>query len=294
MKHIFIINPTSGAKKGTEYAKYFEKYCQNNHIDYEIRYTKGPKDATAIVKSIKERSIIYSVGGDGTLSEIVQGIYGTKHYLSVFPAGTGNDFYRSLKEKEDGYFESSAFECNGRFVINVMSVGIDADINDNAFALKNNKKIPRSQIYNVALLKTFLNFKNRELEIEVDGQKRYANTTILAICNGKYYGGGFKVSPNSDLEDDYLDIILAENLGRFSILKILPKFVKGKHLSHPNVSVYRSKKIVIKSEYPLNAQVDGEHMLSTVYKIKMLPKKINIYNNKKFVDTIMEMDKENR
>lgn len=294
MKHIFIINPTSGEKKGTEYAKCFEKYCRNNNIDFEIRYTKGPKDATAIVKSIKEQSIIYSVGGDGTLSEIVQGIYGTKHYLGVFPSGTGNDFYRSLKEKEDGYFESSVFECNGRRVINVMSVGIDADINDNAFALKNNKKIPRSQIYNVALIKTFLNFKNRELEIEVDGKKHYANTTILAICNGKYYGGGFKVSPDSDLEDDYLNVILAQNLGRLGVLKILPKFTKGKHLDHPDVSTYRAKKVIIKSEYPLNAQVDGEHMLSTVYKIKILPKKIKIYNNKKFVETIFEMYKEGR
>lgn len=294
MKHIFIINPTSGEKKGVELAKYFEKYCHDNKIDYEIRYTKGPKDATSIVKSIKEQSIIYSVGGDGTLSEVVQGIYGTKHYLSVFPAGSGNDYNRSLREKEDGYFASSVFECNGRYVINNMSVGLDADANDKAFALKNSKKIPRKHLYTVALAKTFFEFKNRPLDIEIDGKKIKTNTTILAICNGKYYGGGFKVSPNSDLEDDYLDVISAENLGRLGIIAILPKFIKGKHLDNPHVTTYRCKKVVIRSEYPLNAQVDGEHMLSTIYKIKFLPKKINIYNNKKFVDTIFEMYKEGK
>ena len=68
-------------------------------MDYVIHYTKGKEDATEIVKQYTnnlEETIIYSVGGDGTLNEVVNGIANSNKILGIIPAGSGNDFVRSI------------------------------------------------------------------------------------------------------------------------------------------------------------------------------------------------------
>lgn len=288
LKHYFIINPISGTGLGINLSDNIKKYCHDNNIEYEIIFTKGPRDATAIVKNIKKKSLIFSVGGDGTLSEVVEGIYGSSHILGIIPSGSGNDFYKSLILKEDGLYKSAVYQVNDKLGINIMSVGIDAEVNDNAFIFKRNKKIPRGQVYNLALIYTFFKFKNTPLRIIIDGKEIKANTTLFIVSNGKYYGGGYKMSPNADFESDYLDLILVNNYSKLAIARIINKAKKGKHLNAKDIYSYKAKKIVIKSDKPISAQIDGEHMTNKIFKIKIMPKKINLYNNKQMIKEIIK------
>ena len=104
MKHIFIVNPTAGKGKALNTVKQIEKICKERNIEYEIHYTKASKDATKIArKYFLKKYIIFSVGGDGTLNEVVNGIIGSKNMLGVIPCGSGNDFYKTLEKIDDEY-----------------------------------------------------------------------------------------------------------------------------------------------------------------------------------------------
>ena len=97
MKRIFIVNPNSGGGKALKVVENIKKICEEDNLEHEIFFTDGPNDATRIAKKFRFSSnIIYSVGGDGTLNEVVNGVVGTNNLLSVIPCGSGNDFERTL------------------------------------------------------------------------------------------------------------------------------------------------------------------------------------------------------
>lgn len=287
MKYYFIVNPVSGKGKGNQLASKIRAYCQEKRLDYELIFTAGPKDATVIAKNIKEPAIIFSVGGDGTLAEVAAGVYGSNNLLGVIPGGSGNDYYRSLQEKEDGEHVSSVYEVNGEIGINVLNIGFDADINDNTYVFRRNKFIPPNQVYNAAILYTFMKYNPKEVEITIDGKTYNSNMTLCAVANGKYYGAGFHIAPKADISEEYLDVILVEDLTKLQILSLLGKLKKGTHINHPKVHTFKAKKIKIKSKLPISCARDGEHLNDKYYKIKVKSKQIRVFNNKQMVKDIL-------
>ena len=136
MKYVFIINPASGK---TDYNKIKENIIKTlENEDYEIYETKAPKEATQIANRFKneENTVVYSVGGDGTLNEVVNGIAEGKCKLGIIPTGSGNDFYRTLKETKNENIRLDLGKVNGRYFINIASVGMDAETCNNANKIK--------------------------------------------------------------------------------------------------------------------------------------------------------------
>ena len=163
MKHVFIVNPVSGRGKALKVSLGIKKICEEEKLDYEIHYTNGPKDATRIAKEVKgSKNIIYSVGGDGTLNEVLNGVIGTKNMLAVIPAGSGNDFYRTLSKMDDEMPLIDVGKVNGKYFLNVVSIGIDAEVAKNAEVMKK-LKVPTSQIYNASIVYTFFKYKFKEI-----------------------------------------------------------------------------------------------------------------------------------
>ena len=201
MKHVFIVNPVSGRGKALKVSLGIKKICEEEKLDYEIHYTNGPKDATKIAKKVKgSKNIIYSVGGDGTLNEVLNGVIGTKNMLAVIPAGSGNDFYRTLSKMDDEMPLIDVGKVNGKYFLNVVSIGIDAEVAKNAEVMKK-LKVPTSQIYNASIVYTFFKYKFKDIEFSVDNTRSKNKCTILTICNGKMYGGGYKIAPEALLSD---------------------------------------------------------------------------------------------
>ena len=98
-KYIFIINPNANRGRNREVKVRIDRVCKKRNLDYEIRFTYRRGSATKIVKVYQDKEyIIYAVGGDGLISEVVNGIVGTKNKLGVIPTGSGNDFARTMLE----------------------------------------------------------------------------------------------------------------------------------------------------------------------------------------------------
>lgn len=287
MKHVFIINPASGK---TDYDKIKENIIKTlENEEYEIYETKAPKEATEIASRFKneENTIVYSVGGDGTLNEVVNGIAEGKCKLGIIPTGSGNDFYRTLKEAQTENVRLDLGKVNGRYFINIASVGMDAETCNNANKIKSKIKLHSS--YYLALIHTFLTFKSKSLKLKIDKNVYAGDYIIAAICNGKYYGGGFKIAPVASFDDNQFDIYLVSKVGKLKLIKILLALLKSEHEKYNEVRKYTGKNITITSENNLIVNIDGEITISKNIEIEMIEDALIIYNNNELVQKIMNI-----
>ena len=287
MKYVFIINPASGKTDYDKIKQNIMKTLENE--EYEIYETKAPKEATEIASRFKneENTVVYSVGGDGTLNEVVNGIAEGKCKLGIIPTGSGNDFYRSLKEAQTENVRLDLGKVNGRYFINIASVGMDAETCNNANKIKSKIKLHSS--YYLALIHTFLTFKSKSLKLKIDKNVYAGDYIIAAICNGKYYGGGFKIAPVASFDDNQFDIYLVSKASKFKLIKILASLLKSEHEKYNEVRKYTGKNITITSENNLIVNIDGEITISKNIEIEMIEDALIIYNNNELVQKIMNI-----
>jgi YegS/Rv2252/BmrU family lipid kinase len=289
MRHLFIINPYAGKGKTSQYIPVIEELCKENSLEYIIEVTKAPGDATEIVRGYtsKEEMRVYSVGGDGTLNEVVNGMWGSKSSLAVIPSGSGNDFIRNiydnqnLKEilKDSIVGETAAVDLgklNGKYFINISSVGLDAEIAYKAIKLKKLPFIPSKFAYLLSIFITIFGYKSRKLKITMDDVEINSETLLIAIANGKFYGGGMKVAPTAEITDGCFDICHVKKVGPFKIIRLFPKLIKGIHGSIKEVSFYKSKNVRIICEEEFSVNIDGEVQRMKEVTFEIVPKAINV------------------
>ncbi len=277
---VFIINPVAGRGVANNISKKLEEIKEN---DWILEYTKNTTDATKLAKKYKNKAkIIYSVGGDGTLNEVVNGMIGGSAILGVIPGGSGNDFYKTIKNFNKP-LEIDLGEVNKRYFINVASVGIDAEIAKNANYLKN-KHINFKQIYNLSILYTFFRYKMASLSINNAEFKKY---TLLTACNGIYYGDGFKISPHSKLNDDILDVYTIKKVNKLKIIRALLKLLKGEHDELDYVKHLKVNSVKVKSKSVIPCNFDGEIFFDKNFEFKVSRHRITVLNDKKLINKII-------
>lgn len=284
MKHIFIVNPISGKGKTLKTVDRIKKVCEEEHLDYEIHYTEYPQEATKIARKYRfTKNIIYSVGGDGTLNEVLNGIVGTKNLLGVIPSGSGNDFYKTLSKIDEEYPVIDIGKVNDRYFINIISIGIDAEVANNVSLMKK-RKVPTNQIYNASLIYTFFKYKYKDIELSIDEQEqRKGKCTILTICNGQVYGGGYKIAPSAKLTDGYFDVYYVEKVNKSSLPSLINMLKQGIHERHNKVHKSHATKVNFKCDKELVCNIDGETIIAKKFNVKIIPSAITIYNNKELL-----------
>lgn len=278
MKKVFIVNPASGNGKSKEIADEIKVLLDNDGEQYEMYYTTAPREAIDIAMKYnksKEPCLIYSVGGDGTLFEVVNGISNSNNILGIIPAGTGNDFVKTLNNDDEITYVDLC-RMNDYYFINIASVGIDAEIAHNKERMRA-IHIPKSMQYNASIVDTYFRFKPLHVRAELDDRIFDQDITILAICNGRYYGGGFQIAPNASLNDGYFDIYLVDKLNKLQIPGLILKLIRGRHEEDSRVHKFSSDRIIIHSEQSLNCNLDGEIFSLKDMEFEVTDKKLPIY-----------------
>lgn len=288
MKHIFIINTIAGRGRYQKILPNIEKVCKEENIDYEIRYITKELNGVDIVKEYEnEENIIYIVGGDGTLTKALQGIVGTKNKLGIIPVGSGNDTYKAIKVLPEGETKIDLAKINSTYFINVACSGIDAEVGHNMEYLRKTK-IPTSQLYNASIVYTFVKFKFKNIKIKTKIKEINDKYTIVSICNGGYYGGGYNIAPKSQLTDGLLDIYYVEKMSKIKMLPLILKLKKGKHEGKRRVHKFRANHVDISLDEETIFNIDGEKLIGKDFAIDIIPQAITIYNNNILVDKIMK------
>ncbi len=288
-KHVFIINPEAGKKKASELIGYIEE----NFLNAVIIKTEYANHATELAKTYASPdTIIYSVGGDGTLNEVVNGVLLSKFakdtFIASVPCGSGNDFIKSFttiknpvslleKYKKQKTKTIDVGYINGRSFINISSIGFDAEI---VVGAKKYKKIPLINgglAYLISVFATIMKLKAYSVKVSIDGKETYDKKALFIImANGKYYGGGMKAAPKAELDDGLFEFCIVDKIPRRRVPILLPKFMKGKHETLKEIKTIRGKKITISSKKPLPLNIDGEVELSDHVEVYIQKEGINL------------------
>lgn len=264
--YLFIVNPASGKGKPLDRLKLIKEFMEDRGCNYRIALTEGIGHAKLLAMDADE-DVIVAVGGDGTINEIANGLIDCNKTIGLLPSGTGNDFIRSLDIPSDPL---SALETiiggktreinlgmlQDMYFVNVASVGLDAHIADKVRGIK--KYFTGTKAYVLALIKGLITYKTINLTIEVNGSKRMVDTMLMAFCNGKTYGGGMKIAPMADFNDDMLDICIVKKMSKLKLFVLFPSIFQGNHLRYKEVEALRANNILIHTNEKLKANVDGE------------------------------------
>lgn len=287
MKYIFVINAIAGRGKYKKILPNIKKACKEKQIEYEIRYITEKISGADIAREYKdEENVIYVVGGDGTLTRTIPGIIGTKNKLAIIPSGSGNDTYKTIKTLPHGENVIDLGKINNTYFINVACAGLDAEVANNIDNLRSTI-IPTKHLYTASIIYTFFNYRFKRAIFKTKIKNISAKYSTISICNGAYYGGGYKIAPKSQLTDGLLDVYFIDKMSRIRIIKLLLKLKNGKHEGKKKVHKFRTNHVEIEIEKEITFNVDGEKLTDKKFIIDLLPKAITVYNDNEFVEKLI-------
>ncbi len=276
---IFVINPVAGKEDSSILlTKLIERYYDSIDGEYRICTTTAPGIATEMVSKIaaeEESCRFFACGGDGTLSEVLNGLCDYKdknHSVGAIPVGSGNDFIKYFKNKapfldlnsqyHGSVLETDIIRHNFGSSINICSVGFDANVAANFIKFKKLPGVNAAAAYNMAVLNSVAGKLNSEFEIEIDGEVQSGKYLLVAVANGICYGGGFNAAPNADIRDGYFDVVVVRAVSRLKLLNLISAYKEGRHIYDSRfenlVEIKRAKNVKIKSFTTFNLNSDGE------------------------------------
>lgn len=284
--YLFIINPHAGRKHIKNLAGIIDRAFLTHGMpdQYSIVMTDrgghAIELAAAFADKYGDQGVAVACGGDGTINEVAQALYGSRTALAVLPIGTANDFVKtvypgkSLEQILDGLFVPTirpidCFFVDERICINIMSLGFDTKVQKAAGRILSRHRWLGSASYPFAIVQSLFGTRDYDMhykftavddegqETEVEASSRYI---LAAVCNARYYGGGYNPAPAASIEDGLLDLCLVDSLNLIKILGLIGKYKKGQHLGHPAIHYYRVKSGEAKAEGKslLLGNIDGE------------------------------------
>ena len=267
---LFIINPIAGGGKAKKIIPLIQDSMSKHKKNYDIISTTKPKEAIDIAKdNVDKYEVIVAVGGDGTINEVAKGIISTgRGTLGIIPGGTGNDMVKSLgisTNPEDSLEtivkgfrkEIDIGRINDVSFLNIASLGFDAEVTVNHDKFKG--RVKGKLVYILSVIYTLFDYKDKRLEIDIDDEKLDEDILLLAVGNGKYYGGGMKILPSAEVDDGYLHICIVSGIGKIKTLFLFPTIFKGNHINHRKyVKVYKAKTIKVRSKKEIFLNIDGD------------------------------------
>jgi len=298
---LVLVNPNAGRGKGEkdwiQISGYLDEYGP-----YQYAFTERKLHAIELTQAYIKKGIrkIIVVGGDGTLNEVVNGIFLQKvipasHItLGAILVGTGNDWGRmfgipsnyqgAVKViKGNKVFLQDAgivrYQHDGqthiRYFINIAGLGFDAVVANRSNLQKEQGRSGKI-LYFLNILSNLWRYSAIHTHVSIDGIEFRDDVFTMSIGIGKYSGGGMIQTPESIPDDGLFDLTVIKKMPRFEIIKSLPLLYNGKILNHPMVSSYRGKKIVINSVPEIHVEVDGESMGHSPIEIEVLPRSVRI------------------
>ncbi|MEM4314416.1 MAG: diacylglycerol kinase family lipid kinase [Thermoplasmata archaeon] len=295
MKIFFIINPIAGNGKALEEweknkIKIFKNFGEQNY-----EFTKYPGHAIEISKKISNEDfdLIVSVGGDGTLNEVVNGLVNSNKTIVILPFGTGSDFGKTIgirnlddfliavkngkKIKVDignVYFTEQSFS---RYFINILEIGFGAEVMNYV----NKHKSLGKYSFILGIISTLSKMKKFDLNIQLNTLKKTFSTIEVIVANGKYFGGGMLASPDSKIDDGFLNLHILKSFSKLTSVIRLRNLISGEYIKKGYSYDFISNEIFVENSGIL-VEMDGDVIGKTPIKITILEKKIEFLIPQKF------------
>ncbi|HEX9098491.1 MAG TPA: diacylglycerol kinase family protein [Candidatus Dormibacteraeota bacterium] len=294
---LFIVNPSSGAGRAGREWSTIAGWLPSTGIPYEVATTTRPHEATEFAeRAVREsRSVIVAVGGDGTLNEVVNGFFHngapipTTSRLAMVPLGTGGDFRRTLKIPLDpkaaievlrtgisrrldaGCVSYTADDGSTgvRHFINIADAGLGGEV---VRRVNRGKKRLGTATFKVASFMALMAWKNKPMNVVVDGVSHDLKAMQVVVANCQYFGGGMRMAPTASPTDGVFDVILVGNAGKIETIRGIGTIQNGAHLDehNPHYQLMYGKRISVTSPQQVRIDLDGEEsgLLPALFEIQ--------------------------
>ena len=299
---IAIINVAAGGGKTERDWPSIAKILQREGISYEPHFTDRRLHASIIARNkIKEGySKIIVVGGDGTMNEVINGVFAQKRIhttevmLGMISVGTGNDWaktfnipsdyegaVRTIKEQKTFIQDAGLvnYRKNGkewkRYFINIAGMGFGARVVERTNHMKENGK-NGALLYFYNIFYSLLKYKSKSAVIEIDGISYNRRIFSLNVGIGKYNGGGMIQVPHAVADDGLYSITLIKKIGRLNVLVNIKKLYNGKITKHSKVETYMAKSVQINGSTLIKLETDGETLGHGPVSFEIIPRSIRI------------------
>jgi len=307
MQWFVIVNPNAGKRKGEKDWLEIAALLNKAGVDFINVFTEHRGHAVELTRKYIENGYhnIIAVGGDGTLNEVVNGIFTQSHTpaseiaLGMIPVGTGNDWCRTFNIPSDykkaiqlivrrklftqdigsiKYISSTGNE-KIRYFINMAGMGFDAMV-----AKKTNKQKEEGKSnplsYAVNIFSSLFGYQSTKVDIMLDSEKIETGVFSMSVGICQFNGGGMKQAPGALPDDGLFDLTIIQPIGKFKVIRNVLKLFDGSFTRLPEVSTYRSSKIVIHSHPPMFMEADGESLGHTPFVFNILAKSLNVISGK--------------
>jgi len=294
-----IVNPVAGAGKTARRWPHIRARLQDLNLHFDFALTEAPGHARELARLAVQHGyeLVVSVGGDGTINEVVNGMYDTGYMdgtrLGIICTGTGGDYIRTVGMpgtyldacdclasprkfiSDVGVME---YHQDGKMVrrlfVNFAGLGFDAEVV--RATTQRLKLLKATASYLTGLLSTLLFYRNKDVIISLDGERLNHRVCAILVNNGRYGGGGMLAAPEADLNDGLLDVVVIGDLSKPDLLWSLPRIYRGTHLTHPKVMLKKVREIEIQSGENVCVQADGELLGQLPVRFSILPGLLNI------------------
>jgi YegS/Rv2252/BmrU family lipid kinase len=294
-----IVNPAAGAGKTGKHWPRIAAFLKKLGVKFEHDITEAPGHAVELARAAvgKGYRLIISVGGDGTINEVVNGMYDASYLkdvqLGIISTGTGGDYIRTLGVSRNyqeacqhllhpsrmtvdlGMVEHTVDgQKKQRLFTNFAGLGFDAEVV--RATTKKFKKLGSVPSYLMGLFTTLVAYRNRELTIKIDGKTEERKVCTVIMSNGKYGGGSMFIAPQADIRDGLLDVVIIGDVSKPDLLASLPRIYRGTHLTHPKITLRRAREVEIQSKLSIALQADGELLGKAPARFSVLPAALTV------------------
>jgi YegS/Rv2252/BmrU family lipid kinase len=299
---LVIVNPNAGHQKGKKDWTIISGLLSKYGITFNVQFTEQRRHAISLsqIAIIEGYRKIIAVGGDGTMNEVVNGIFTQKICpttditLAMITVGTGNDWGKmfgipaeyeaAVKIIKEGkarlqdagkvfYFHGTARES--RFFINIAGLGFDAVVVRRT-NIQKDKGHTGKAAYFKSLLKSLVLYRHTVTSVEIDGNKILDNVFTISIGIGRFSGGGMMQTPNAIPDDGLFDITIIKKISKADVVRSLKMLYDGTILDHPKINGYTGKDILIDSDPLIHLETDGESLGHSPIEFSIIPQSIHI------------------
>ena len=293
MKHIFVINPAAGKyDHSAEFTEKIQKVFAGRPNDYEIYITKCPGDGERFANeraSTGEELRFYACGGDGTLNGVVNGLVGHDNAaVTHMPCGSGNDTVKMfsdskaffslerLLDAEETYFD--LIRCNDFYSIDILSVGFDAKVGTDVARFKKLPCVSGKGAYILSIAANIVHGLSEHYTVSINGKTVDADETLICVCNGRWYGGGFNPVPDAEPDDGLLDVLMVKKVNLIKALEAIGHYQKGEYRRYPELIAHeRCTALTIECRGQSVVNVDGEARYTQKAEISIVPGAIRFF-----------------
>jgi len=293
LKHLFIINPAAGKYDHTEeLSAKIRGLWDARGLDYAIQSSKEPGDCTALTRQAAatgEETRVYACGGDGTLNEVITGAAGAANLaVTHLPCGSGNDFVKNFSEP--AAFSDPArlleaeetlldlIQVGESYSLSICSMGIDARIGTSIQDFKRLPLLTGHGAYNLSTVVNLIKGIHRHYRVEIQGQTIDDRFTLICVCNGRFYGGGYEPVPQARPDDGKLEVLLVKKVSRLQVAGLIGKYKAGRYSEFPELfRHFSTDRLTIHCDKEEVVNLDGEARWGKDVEIRLSDKKLRFF-----------------